>query len=516
MTILFRRKALILTVFLISVIAVYVKQELRTPSYMAQVKILVSGTMQSDLDYRRSLGPGSIIKTQMELVKSMPVIERSVKALKLYNRPVDYEKRFATRLKAALITQRAKKLNSQLEGMEADQKHNLLFNRAVNSLYGNITVRSTGEEGSPIFYIGVRDFDGTEAVKIANVVSRSFVIFDLEHQIAELQLVYGEKNITIQKLEKHIEKLQESLDGRMLADIEAIGPASVKIINQARAAQYIPIKPGKSQMMIAALIMSITLGAVIAFGGEMISPKFRTPFDIEKELKVPFLGSIPKRKSRENALIKNTEKLTKYTYSLQSISEDIYILMKDKDVKSLLISDSRVSEETTNIIVNIGTFLTQKIKQMVLIIDANIKAPTLSKVLNVPDSPGLVEVLEGKIALNDAVRQIAPDLYYITSGGSLHHTTALLECSKMSKIIEELRDNFGIILVNYACLKQYCDAIILSSIADGALFVVNEGKSRREDVKYAVSFIRQKEIKILGAVLNNRTFVVPKIIYKMT
>jgi capsular polysaccharide biosynthesis protein len=516
LTILFRHKILIFTVFLISVITVYVKQELKTPAYLAQVKMLVSGTMQSDLDYRRSLGSGSIINTHMELVKSMPVIERSVKALKLYNRPFDYEKKFATHLKGALITYRQKQLKRRFEELDAEQKYNLLYDRAVSSLYGNISVGRAGGENSPIFFIGVKDFDGAQAVKIANVVSRSYIIFDLEHQIAELQLVYGEKNITIQKLEHHIEKLKQSLDGRVLADIEALGPASVKIINQARSTRFLPVEPGKGKMMIAALVMSIALGAVIAFASEMIRPTFRTPYDIEKELKIPFLGSIPKRKSRESALIKNPEKLTRYSYSLQSLSEDVYILMKDKNIKSLLLSDSRVSEETTEIIVNIGTFLTQKIKQMVLIIDANIKAPTLSKVLNVPDSPGLVEVLEGKIALEDAIRQIGPDMYYITSGGSLHHTTALLECSKMSKIIQELKDRYGTLLVNYACLKQYCDAVILSTIADGVLFVLNEGKSRREDVKYAVSFIKQKEISVLGAVLNNRTFVVPKVIYKMT
>jgi capsular exopolysaccharide synthesis family protein len=516
LTILFRHKVLFIAIISISVVAAYVNHELKTPTYSAQVKILVAGKMQSNLEYRRELGPGSIISTQMQLVKTRPVIERSVQALELYKRPIDYEKKYATRLKAALIDRNTRKLKLQLESMAPEQRHALLYDRAVKMLQGMISVAPPEKDGAPIFGINVRDFDGTGAIKIANVVSRSYVIFDLEHQIAELQLVYGEKNITIQKLKKHIEKLKESLDGSLLSDIEALGPASVKIINQARTSSFSAITPSKSKMIMIVLIMSIIGSSGLVFGIELIRPTFRTPFEIERELQIPFLGSIPKRKSKEKAVIENPDKITGYSYSFHSISEDVFILMKDKNMRSLLVSDSRVSEETTNIIVNMATYLTQKMKQMVLIIDANVKAPTLSKVLNVPDSPGLVEVLEGKVPLKDAIRKIRPDVHYITSGGSLHHSTALLECSKMSKIVESLKEDFSIILVNYACLKQYCDAIILSAIADGALFVINEGKSRREDVRYAVSFIKQKEIKVLGAILNNRTFTIPKTIYKMT
>jgi capsular exopolysaccharide synthesis family protein len=233
-------------------------------------------------------------------------------------------------------------------------------------------------------------------------------------------------------------------------------------------------------------------------------------------LNVPFLGSIPKIKSKDNLLITEHTPTTKYKVSFQDVSEDVYILSKDRNIKSILITDTRVSHETSAVIFNFATFFAQKLKQKVLIIDANIKAPTFYKLLNISNNPGLIDLIEGKEKLDNIVHNIDANIDVVTSGGSLQHSSAILECSKMAEIIEYGKNNYSMVLVNYACLKHYCDAVVLSTIADGVVFLINEGKSRRQDVNEAVNFIKQKNIAIIGAVLNNRTFVIPKAIYKLT
>jgi capsular exopolysaccharide synthesis family protein len=515
LTIIFRQKILIITIFCITIISSYVKQELQTSGYYSSVRMLVSGTMQSDLTYIRSLGPGSLIETQMALVTSKPVLDRVVNALELYAKPLDYEKRFASRLKAALITYRTKNLTHLTEKMTPEERHAFLFERALGELRNRIRVDGP-EEGTSLFRIIVSDYDPDMAIKLANVISRSYIMFDLEHQIAELKLIYGEKNVTIQKLENLIENLEQYLDGRLLSDFEALGPASVKIISQARLALPVVSKTGKGKLILISIIMSTLMGIIVAFTIEYLNPTFKSPYEVERMLNVPFLGSIPKIKSKDNLLITEHTPTTKYKVSFQDVSEDVYILSKDRNIKSILITDTRVSHETSAVIFNFATFFAQKLKQKVLIIDANIKAPTFYKLLNISNNPGLIDLIEGKEKLDNIVHNIDANIDVVTSGGSLQHSSAILECSKMAEIIEYGKNNYSMVLVNYACLKHYCDAVVLSTIADGVVFLINEGKSRRQDVNEAVNFIKQKNIAIIGAVLNNRTFVIPKAIYKLT
>ena len=96
--VIFRHKIVILLCLVTIMTSVYVSLDLRVPRYRSQVRMLVSGTMQRDLDVARNLGPGSLVATQMSLVKSRPILERTIEALKLYQRPLDYKRKRASRL----------------------------------------------------------------------------------------------------------------------------------------------------------------------------------------------------------------------------------------------------------------------------------------------------------------------------------------------------------------------------------------------------------------------------------
>ncbi len=494
--------------------AVYIGTELRTREYESYVRILVAGTMQKDLEYYRDLGPGYLVSTQMALVMSRPIIERSVKALKLHQLPLDYEKRYASRLKRILIEHNTEKIERSLEEMTAEQKENYLFSNAVNVLSGKISTIPEGD--ASIFIIKAKDFSSVRAAVIANVVSRSYVIFDLEQQIAELQLTYGGKNETVRKLQKHIERLQETLDGRILPDIEAIGPASVKIIAQAGMGRPLPIRPSKPFALFIAFLMSIASGVLLAFGFDYFDQTFKTSQDVEKFLNIPFLGSIPKRRLKDELLIKHNNPITKYTQSYQNLSNQIYLLTKNKNLKSILLTDAEGSKTTAAVIANLGNYLSLKTSYRVLIIDANLRTPTISKIFNISNTTGLADVLEGKMPFEYAVQDLGSNLNVLTAGETMFNSTTVLDYSTMSETIKKAKEKYEIVLINCADIRNFTDAIILSSSIDGFVLVVNEGKVKRQIINYAIAPLKQKEINIIGVILNNRTYVIPEVIYKLT
>jgi len=513
--ILFKHKRMIVAVFIIVMVTVYIALQLKTPVYEAQVKILVSALKETEAAYYRELWPGrntSVAYTQSEIVKSRTVIERAVRALGLYQRPLDYEKNFASKLKSALIDYRLNKLNSKLEELTPEQKQAFLFNKAVEDLEQNIEVKPIRE--TDVFTINVRDFNPVAAAIIANTVSRSYVIFDLEQQIVELQLKYGEKHSTVTQLNNYIKQLYKTLDGKRVSDIEALGPASVKIIEQAQIAPEPVGMIGRRLGLIFAFFTSIFLGVMIAFISEYLDQTFKSPQDIESYLNIPFLGSIPKRKSKDKLLIRDADQITKYTQSYQNLSDQIFLLIKDKNLKSLLITDAEALDETAAVIANIGSYLAHKAAHKVLVIDANLRNPSISNVFNISNSPGLTDVLEEKISFEDAVQDLGSNLYVLPAGQTALNPTIFLSSSMMSDVMKKAREQYEIVFVNCADIKNFADGVILSSITDGVALVVNEGKVRRQVVKEAITPLEQKKINIIGVILTNRKYVIPEIIYK--
>jgi len=518
--VIFRYKAIILFLSLTIVIAAYINLQLKTPFYVASVKILVSGKKMSEVKYYQNVNVyRTLIPNHSEIVKSKSVVERVVRALKLYERPPRYEKKFVPRLKAALIDFKRKmfsrKKKDEKKELTPEEKMAFVFKGAVQKLTGSIGISLI--EGTDIFTIDIRDFDPVQAAIIANAVSRSYVIFDLEQQIAELKLEYGEKYSTVIKLENYIKKMEATLDGRLIPDIEAIGPASIKIIEQAQ----IPLAPvmaiNKKTALLAAFVMSIFLGIMIAFGFDHLNQTFKSPQDIDTYLDVPLLGSVPKSKPKNKILINNDySKYPRYLKAYQDLCEHTYLLMKDKNIKVILIADAEGSEETTDVIANLGFYFARMGGQRALIIDANLRNPSVFKIFNISNSKGLINVLEEKIPFEDAVQDLGSRLYVLPAGKTVLNPIILLDSPIMSNLIKRAKEQFEMILIKCADVKNFKDFFILSSIVDGIALVVNEGGSRRFVVKSAIDQMKQKNINIIGVILNNRTYVIPKIIYKLT
>lgn len=513
LTILFKHKFLLIFTILIVIVPVYINMKLKTPVYVAVVKMLITAEKEREGLYQKPFyfGSEATISSHTELVRSKRVIERVVNALRLYEIPLDYEKKFSTKLKAFLIDREIKKLKEKLEELSPKQRQAYLFQRAVDYLGSRIDVITSKE--SSVFMITVKDFNPYFAVILANAVSRSYVIFDLEQQIAELQLKYGWRNPVVIQLENYIEDIQKTLDGKPIPDLEAFGPATVKIMDQARDASLVK---GVSERLVLTLafLASLCAGILLSLLFENLNQTFRSPRDVEDILKIPFLGSIPKRRSKDKLLIAHTNPATEYSFFYQSLSDQILLLIKDKNLRSILIANDGSSKDTATVITNIGVCLARERSLKVFIIDADLRNAPVAELLKISNSPGLSDVLEGKISFEDAIQVIESNLNVLVAGKTVFNPTTLLSSSKMSELIKKAEEGHEVVLLNCADLRNFTDAVVLSSITDSIALVINEGKVRRQVIKKAILPLQEKKANIIGVILNNRRFPIPKMIYK--
>lgn len=290
-----RRKGIfLLTVCMVSA-ATFLGLQLKTPVYEAKVTMLIQARKQVTSPYYEDIRGGdalALTATQSEIVTSNPVIERTVRRLRLTELPKDYEKQFASPLKVYFIDVK-NKAASLLSGSSVKADSEVIrFRKAVEELKERTKV--TPVRDTNLFTITVTDYSPDAAVRIANMISRSYAIFDLEQQLAEMKQKYGDKHLFVKQLKDNIDSIEQERPSDKVSHQEAIGPASVKVIEQAT----VPIKPqGVSTLLImaVALIASIGAGGACAFIAEGHDTGFRSAEDVAAALPVPLLGSTPRR-----------------------------------------------------------------------------------------------------------------------------------------------------------------------------------------------------------------------------
>ncbi len=498
--VLFRQKAVFLTCFITVILTVIIGVQFQTPVYEASVKIMVSAEKQVESPYYRELlgeRNAEVTLSQSEIVTSNPVLERAVRAAGIP--PFDYEKAYASPIKKPFISLSAKSLEKDINKYKDEQRMALIVRLAMEELKRNIKVEPIRDTN--LFNIVVRDFDPGRSATLANIVSRSYVIFDLEQQLAETQLKYGEKHPATLQLRDSINGMLQNLKGgRPLPVVDSIGPASVKIIEQVL---FAPIKPAgmpKAVTIVLAVFMAIFLGVMLAFLFEYMDQSFKTPQEVESFLNLPYLGAIPKNAKPE---------------LYHALADQIYLLLRDKQFKTLQFFSALEQEGVTNTIVNLAGYYA-KMGHKVLIIDANLRGSSVNKFFRLADSNGLADILEGKLQMDKAVKQAMPNLDVITAGKTGMNPITLLDSTSMQDVLKVAKDRYEIVLIDVPCLREYKDAAILSSKVDGNCLIVTEGVTRKQVVKAALDSVIEKNATILGVVLNNRSFELPKIIYDIS
>ena len=512
--VLFRHKLVIATAIITVCATVFIGLKLKTPVYESRVKMLITAEKQVEATYYKEMYGGRNVQqtlTQSEIVKSSPVVTRVVRALALDKRPLDDEKQFSSPLKAMLIDYNVRALNEKLKNFPEEQRQAFLFRSAVESLKKSITVEPIRDTN--MFTISVRDYNPVGAALIANVVSRSYVMFDLEQQLAELRLKYGGKHPTVNLIEDSITALGKTLSGQPIDDIEAIGPASVKIMEQASVAME-PAGTPKALTFFLAVVMSVFLAVMLAFVFEYTDQTFKSPQDTASSLNLPLLGSVAGSRSRGHRLLKDTKSNSKYFRSYQNLSDSVCLLFKEQGIHSLLITSSTADEGNSKLVADLGHYLARELQHKVLVIDANLRESLLSRLLKLNGPSTLAAYLEGQASAKEIVQNGAPGPDVIGAGATKLNPVTLLESARMKALIKDAAEKYEIVLIDCANLKDYKDAAALASLVDGMALTVSEGQTRRQVVQNACSQLQHNKAKIRGVILNNRTFPIPGFVYE--
>jgi capsular exopolysaccharide synthesis family protein len=159
-------------------------------------------------------------------------------------------------------------------------------------------------------------------------------------------------------------------------------------------------------------------------------------------------------------------------------------------------------EGKTTISINLAIALASRGKR-VLLIDADLKKPSLNKLFNVDRKLGLTEILTGKFDGTNLPETEIKNLFVLASGSRPPNPVELLDSDMMRKFLERAANEFDFVVIDSPPSLNMADASVLTPYVDGVIMVVQPGKTPREAVRRVKERLIEVQGNLLGTVLNN-------------
>lgn len=187
----------------------------------------------------------------------------------------------------------------------------------------------------------------------------------------------------------------------------------------------------------------------------------------------------------------------------RTIRTNIKFSVPDLDLKTILVTSSITGEGKSTNAANLGVVFAQEGKK-VLIVDADMRKPTLHYTFGIYNRVGLSTVLSRQDVLNNAIQETPiVGLFVLPSGPNPPNPAELLSSKGFDDFLVEVKKDFDLIIFDAPPLLFVSDAQILSHQCDGTLLIVHSGITDREDVLKAQSILTASQANIIGVVLNN-------------
>ncbi len=384
---------------------------------------------------------------------------------------------------------------------------NISFENNSDQLNQNLVSRYTGE----IQKLQLK----SSALSLSRVAIKKH-LDRYEQQFARLpqqNTVLARFKLNKEKSEKQYLHLEERYREAKIAELSTFG--RVKIIDKAVYTGR-PTGPRVVLNLAIGLILGLLFGVSIAYLLNFMFHYVRSPEDVES-LGFRLISTIPRLESSptENKFLEggdnsNDTKLlsakSSYSIAMESYQRlQLYLSysLLDKDIKTLVVTSSGPGEGKSATASNLAITLANSGKK-VLLIDTDMRKPSVHKYFDVSPKPSLAHYLYGKCTLEEVTRKAhVKGLHFITSIEFSDNPALVLTSKKMKNFIAQVSEIYDFIIFDTPPVNAVTDAIHLAKLVDEVILIARADKTNVEELNRANKLFEQFNIKIGGVVLND-------------
>lgn len=187
--------------------------------------------------------------------------------------------------------------------------------------------------------------------------------------------------------------------------------------------------------------------------------------------------------------------------SYRSLRTSLEYSAIDKKIKTLVITSSEEGEGKSTVAANLACILAQGEKRVILI-DCDLRRPTIHRKFEKSNEKGLTEYLIGKIELSDVIKESCENLDIITAGKIPPNPAEVIGSKKMESLLERLKMDYDHIILDTPPVRTVTDGQVLAGKCDGTILVVRADRTKGESVIQGYRELEKVKARVLGTVIN--------------
>jgi receptor protein-tyrosine kinase len=328
-------------------------------------------------------------------------------------------------------------------------------------------IKASAKLDTVLINVKVRDASPVRARDIANALSDEFVVM-----VRELETP----------------KPGAQPDARVVVEQRAAVPGS-------------PVVPRKGLNLFIGLLLGLAAGVGLALLRDYLDNAVNEQQELETITGAGVVGIIPADKERRNTpAITFESDRSAIAEAFRKLRTNLQFLSVDHPPRLIVVTSSVPSEGKTTTAINIALALAEA-EHNVVLVDGDMRKPSLDKYLDLVGSVGFSTVLSGTAELADVLQDTKfPRLTVLTAGPTPPNPSELLSSQAAGKVLNELRELFDYVIVDTSPLLAVTDAAVLAPNCDGVLMMARFGETKKDQLGHAVASLRSVGATILGAV----------------
>ena len=326
----------------------------------------------------------------------------------------------------------------------------------------------------------------------------------LEQRIASLPAASQSLTELVRQREQadeNLQFLQRKLEEARIAEAQLV--SNIEVTEKAYTSS-LPDSPKVPLVIATAMLIGTVLASCIVLLLEKTDNTLYDAQQVERELQIPFLASLPYlanstgNLSRIQMFLKSRDLYEPYRSFLKRLAASV-----PQNIKTIVVSSAGAGEGKSVVASHLGA-VSAMLSQRTLIVDAHIYQPKQASLFNLESEPSLSEVIEENWSLERAVQATTIEHLFVLSSGSIaSESCEILESPSMKALLREAEVKYDLVIIDAPPLNDSCDALALSKNSDGLVIVTRPFYTDKDVLKQVVADLKTNKAPGLGFVVNN-------------
>lgn len=329
---------------------------------------------------------------------------------------------------------------------------------------------------------------------------RAVLLPSLEKRQRELERQLNAAQSTYETLLKNLQQAQV-LANQNVGNARVVSPASVPEDSNSSSSKL---------PMIAGGLLGLCLGTMAAFLVDLLDRAVKTVREGQELYEYPLLGVIPAWKKLPHrqtndmeipsVLVRESQQ-GYFAQAYQALQANLKFSYLDKSLKAFTVTSAVSGEGKSEVVANLALTLAQ-LGHLVLVVDADLRAPIQHHIWHVTNMQGLTNVVAGQVSLQQAIVRLEPNLHILPAGAIPPNPLAILESAQMTTLLKESKLEYDYIIIDSPAISGLADTLTIGRIADGMMVVMQPERVDSVSINETKSLLAQSQQKILGLVAN--------------